>query len=326
MNKQDFLQQLADELNTLPQEEREAAVQYFAMYLEDAGPEREEEVLRGLGSPANVAAGIIAEAQAEDGGGYFGKESKKGEKIFVPEAAKLRRVRISSRDGKVCVKKGDVPAFYVEGLSAPVDSDFDEETGLWNLNIRSTPITERLTSLLRHLNMMEKPEKGPVYTIYLPDGLQGLEVKAGMGSIVVEALEADEVNLRAEMGSLVAHSIRAKTGSFSADMGSMKVEQFEGETCNLSTGMGLVRFNGQVEDTLYVDCSMGRVQANLPRPAQYSWTAEGGSGSISVDGKWVAGVFGIQNEAPQMKPSFNLKCGMGSIAVNFEPELKNKAE
>ncbi|MFV0351646.1 MAG: DUF4097 family beta strand repeat-containing protein [Oscillospiraceae bacterium] len=323
MNKNEFLQQLAEELRALPQDERDAAVQYFAMYFEDAGPEREEEVLRGLGSPAAVAAGILAEAQADNGS--FKSTSGENKKIFVPDKDKLRRVQISSRDGKVYVKRAAVPSIFVEGFGAPVDSNFDEATGTWKLDIRSTPITERLSSLLRHLNVMEKPEKGPVYTICLPDGLEELAIKAGMGSIVVEELAANDVNLRAEMGSLVAQKIHAKTGSFSAEMGSMKIEQFDGETCTLTAGVGVVRFNGQVADTLHVDCSMGRVQANLPRPQNYNWTAQGGSGSISVDGKWIAGVFGVQGEAPQAKPNFDLKCGMGSIAVTFDEQTQEEA-
>ena len=60
MNKTEFLEQLARELSGLPAEERAAALQYFTMHLDDAGPEREQEALGELGTPAKVAADILA--------------------------------------------------------------------------------------------------------------------------------------------------------------------------------------------------------------------------------------------------------------------------
>lgn len=58
MNKQEFLQQLEQELASLPNDERISALQYFTMYFEDAGPEHEAEVIADLGSPQKIAADI----------------------------------------------------------------------------------------------------------------------------------------------------------------------------------------------------------------------------------------------------------------------------
>lgn len=55
MNKQEFLNQLEQELASLPNDERSAALQYFTMYFEDAGPEREQEVIQELKSPQSLA-------------------------------------------------------------------------------------------------------------------------------------------------------------------------------------------------------------------------------------------------------------------------------
>ena len=215
------------------------------------------------------------------------------------------------------IRTGDTPSLTAEGFSAPVDSTFDEALGLWKIDIRSTPVTEKISSLLRHFGVGDKAEKGAVYTIVVPAGLAELNVKAGMGSLTVEKAETESISLSAEMGSVTAKDVRAGSGNFSADMGAITVESFHGETCRLTAGMGKVRFHGQVSDTLHVDCSMGFVQASLPRPAQYTWAAKGGSGSISVDGRWIAGVFGMQGDMPEARPHLDLKCGMGSIAVSF---------
>ena len=56
MNKKTFLKELRRELDSLPFEEREAAITYYEEYFDEAGPEREQEVIQNFGSPASIAA------------------------------------------------------------------------------------------------------------------------------------------------------------------------------------------------------------------------------------------------------------------------------
>ena len=69
MTKEQFLKELSRLLQDIPGEEREEALQYYESYLEDAGPEAEEEILKKLGSPEKVAAllkeGIKGEEKGE---------------------------------------------------------------------------------------------------------------------------------------------------------------------------------------------------------------------------------------------------------------------
>ncbi len=74
MTREDFLRELAYMLQDVAEEEREEALAYYRDYLEDAGPEAEQEVLRELGSPAQVAATI----KAGLGGSDQGEFSEKG--------------------------------------------------------------------------------------------------------------------------------------------------------------------------------------------------------------------------------------------------------
>lgn len=62
MNRQEFLQQLETELASVPNDERVAALQYFTMYFDDAGPEHEQEVISELGSPHTIAKDIKSSA------------------------------------------------------------------------------------------------------------------------------------------------------------------------------------------------------------------------------------------------------------------------
>ena len=66
MNKNEFLSQLEKLLSDLPEEERREAMEYYVEYFDEAGPERESDVLKEFGSPREVA-DRIHEELAEKG-------------------------------------------------------------------------------------------------------------------------------------------------------------------------------------------------------------------------------------------------------------------
>lgn len=63
MNKEEFLSQLETHLSGMPENEKQEALQYYRDYFEDAGKEKEKEILASLGSPAEVAENIREENQ-----------------------------------------------------------------------------------------------------------------------------------------------------------------------------------------------------------------------------------------------------------------------
>ena len=66
MNKNEFLSQLEKFLSDLPEEERREAMEYYVEYFDEAGPEKETDVLKEFGSPKEVA-DRIHEELAEKG-------------------------------------------------------------------------------------------------------------------------------------------------------------------------------------------------------------------------------------------------------------------
>lgn len=66
MNKAEFLSQLTSNLSNIPVEEVKNAVSYYSEYIDDAGIEREEQVIKRLGAPSKVAADIIANYAIND--------------------------------------------------------------------------------------------------------------------------------------------------------------------------------------------------------------------------------------------------------------------
>ncbi len=62
MNRSEFFKKLEEGLLRVPAEERNAALDYYNEYFDDAGPENEQKVIEELGSPAQIAARIKADA------------------------------------------------------------------------------------------------------------------------------------------------------------------------------------------------------------------------------------------------------------------------
>lgn len=58
MTKESFMQELARLLGDISPQERQEALNFYEEYFHDAGPEKEQEVLKELGSPMQVAAKI----------------------------------------------------------------------------------------------------------------------------------------------------------------------------------------------------------------------------------------------------------------------------
>lgn len=63
MSMELFMKELEYLLQDIPEEEKEDALQYYRDYFEEAGPDREKEVLEEFGSPERVAAMIRADIE-----------------------------------------------------------------------------------------------------------------------------------------------------------------------------------------------------------------------------------------------------------------------
>lgn len=61
MNREVFIDELRKELSKLPEEEVEAAVEYYEEYFDEAGKDNEDNVIKALGNPKKVAGQIKSE-------------------------------------------------------------------------------------------------------------------------------------------------------------------------------------------------------------------------------------------------------------------------
>ena len=81
MSKDTYLARLEALLAGIPPEERQAAMEYYTDYLEDAGPEGEQAAMDHLGSPEKVAAAIL---EGLSGDTFGGEWTEKGYEASAP--------------------------------------------------------------------------------------------------------------------------------------------------------------------------------------------------------------------------------------------------
>lgn len=116
MKREEFLRQLEYLLQDIPEDDKRDAIDYYRDYLEEAGPEREEEVLREFKSPERIASIIRTDLLGgmEDAGeftdnGYDDQRFKKPDYPTVDSAGAERKEgerQSRGRGGDGSYKKG----------------------------------------------------------------------------------------------------------------------------------------------------------------------------------------------------------------------------
>lgn len=92
MNRDEFMRELEYLLADIPDEEKEDAIEYYRDYLEEAGAENEDSVIREFGSPERIAAMIRADMNGHlKDGGEFTESGYQDERFRDPNFQMAKR-------------------------------------------------------------------------------------------------------------------------------------------------------------------------------------------------------------------------------------------
>lgn len=92
MSREEFMRRLEYLLSDIPDEEKSDAIGYYRDYLEEAGPENEEQVIEDFGSPERIAAIIRTEISGNlDDGGEFTEKGYADERFKDPNYQMAKR-------------------------------------------------------------------------------------------------------------------------------------------------------------------------------------------------------------------------------------------
>ena len=92
MSRAEFIEKLEYLLQDLSQEDREDGISFYRDYLDEAGTEREQEVLREFGSPERIASIIRSNLQVDlEDGGIFSENGFEDERFREPGYQVVKR-------------------------------------------------------------------------------------------------------------------------------------------------------------------------------------------------------------------------------------------
>ena len=92
MSRAEFMEKLEYLLQDLSQEDREDGIAFYRDYLDEAGTEREQEVLREFGSPERIASIIRSNLQVDlEDGGIFSENGFEDERFREPGYQVVKR-------------------------------------------------------------------------------------------------------------------------------------------------------------------------------------------------------------------------------------------
>ncbi|MDO4328013.1 MAG: hypothetical protein Q4C66_01585 [Lachnospiraceae bacterium] len=93
MRRDEFMRELEYLLQDISDEDKADAIAYYQDYLDEAGPEHEEEVIRGFGSPERIAAIIRADLNGNlEEGGEFTDQGYEDERFREPNFQLVNRL------------------------------------------------------------------------------------------------------------------------------------------------------------------------------------------------------------------------------------------
>ena len=116
MNREEYLKRLSFLLKDLPEEEIEDAIAYYEDYFEEAGEEKEEQVIKELGSPEKIARMIRDSVQGNQASSEYTEEGYRQETY---EADGQKRLTKGSKTRQQMAYEGKKkPEFHFDDLNS----------------------------------------------------------------------------------------------------------------------------------------------------------------------------------------------------------------
>lgn len=130
MTRDEFMKELAYLLQDIQDEDKDDAVQYYTDYFEEAGPDKEAEVIQELGSPERIAAIIRADiARHLESGGEFTEQGYQDERFRDPGYAMAKRLDLPEEQESGGQGSGSRGQGYNREQNFDREQSFDQKRG-----------------------------------------------------------------------------------------------------------------------------------------------------------------------------------------------------
>lgn len=307
MTREEYLNQLKNNIQSLTLDEQAEALQYYSDYFEEA--DDDEKVMEELGSPEELAKTVKEnfsnalvksksdskseeKSEESDNNTYNSQEAM----YFEYAASKVKNLSISLKAADTVIIPGDRFAVETRGIDREALNCSLSSEG--NLNITNSG---RIN--FSFFNHYGKRRIVPKILITIPEGaeLNRFNLNLGAGNC-----RTKDVNFK------------CKTGFIDVGAGNLSIKSVYGGKIDFRCAMGNINFDGVLTGVSNIDCGMGNISLNIKgNPDDYSNDAKVGLGHVRINNDKKSGVCQDLNENRKQN-HISVNCGMGSVSIKIK--------
>ena len=312
MTREEYMNALKSNIQSLTVDEQEEALQYYADYFDEANDD--EKVMKELGTPEEVAASIIekfanalvetdknkkSDDEDKDDGKKSDEESSYSDgrsdaMYFQFAETEVKGIDFQFGAADVVVVSGDQYSVETRGVMRDnflcrIDSEGTLVVkNLKKLNVLNFWNHEKVTRIVPRI-LITVPEKASV---------NKCKIHIGAGNFRTKDV-----------------FIECQKGSFEVEAGSLILKNIHGNNVNIRCGMGNIKVEGVLTGRSDIDCGMGSIKLDLQGDAkECSYDVKVGLGEFKFNDEKYSGV--CQKFADVKKDNhFSVNCGMGSVNI-----------
>ncbi|MCQ2585972.1 MAG: DUF1700 domain-containing protein [Treponema sp.] len=297
MTREEYLSALKGNLNSLSEDEKAEALQYYSDFFEDANDD--QKVMDELGNPEELAAKI-----KEDFSNALVKtsseKSNEEEEITLEDSENFFASYNAGSVSKVELNLGACHAVAIPGKTWKIETrgirkdNFTCNVSGNKLHINSV----KKRNFLDFLNHEPKNKMVPRILITIPEGTSLEEMKVQLGAGLFETKDV----------SVFSNKLIVNIGA-----GNLILNGFSSACSELKCAMGNVELKGDLKGRTNIDCGMGAVTLRLAgKPDDYSLDCKVGLGEVRFNDTKYAGVQNV-NPSNRKENHISINCGMGSV-------------
>ncbi|MDY5123205.1 MAG: DUF4097 family beta strand repeat-containing protein [Treponema sp.] len=304
MTREEYLNQLKNNLSSLTIDEQNEALQYYSDYFEDA--DNDEKIMAEFGTPEELAKSIVekmanglskveSETKNSEDKSSFKRRTTDGILFYSFNKEDVRNLLLTFSAAEVVAISGKNFAVETRGLAEEsLNVDLSAEG---NLSISNN---KRV-----NFNFWSHDRKNrviPRILITIPEGISLKRFKLGIGA---GKFESKGISLSYE------------DGNFEVGAGNLILKNVSGNKTSLRCGMGNMEISGKLLNQTNIDCGMGSMKIELNQAAEdCSYDLKIGLGDFKFNDEKQSGVKQFI-EGDKKKNHFSVNCGMGSVNIQI---------
>jgi len=314
MTKKEYLAALATELQALPYDEQQEALEYYQNYFDDAGAENEQKVINELGTVEELGTYIRSNFACVPAR-IINDENDTDDTHSGTQTDDYLVQQVKSLDITIAVAKLEIR--HGEGLSVKIENTNKSRIYSTLKNDGTLKIDSKPYIVFKIINF-----KTPKVTITLPKGMnfESVSIKTEAGSIIGKNLDiiTSTSDISANAGTIQLNGITSEKTEIDSNAGSISVSGTFSKHTEVNCNAGKIAVSGTVRGQTKIDCNMGSIDVHTTGNIdEYSHNNESNFATIRINTNNISGL-GSQTSGTQKQNHFSINCNMGSVGIRVK--------